>query len=169
MLVRSRPLAAPVVAVSLVAATLGSGGCIAHGKYKPLAYAGDAAMMVAGGVMLRTTLVTCPNPNDMCAQPDHSIPTTKLIGGTLLALGAVGMAFQIGGDLQPETVAPLPPEPSRDANNSDDVKALTENARDAARAGECADVINLARQVEVLDPGYYRSYWMSDEDIRSCL
>jgi hypothetical protein len=173
MLARSHRLAAPLTAASLLAATLASGGCIAHGKYKPLAYAGDAAMIVAGGVMLRTTLNTCPNPTndpaDMCAQPDHSIATTKLIGGTLLALGAVGLAFQIGGDVQPSTVEPLPSEPSRDVDNSDDVKELTANARDAAKAGACADVINLARRVEVLDPPYYRHVWMSDEDIRGCL
>jgi len=172
MLVRSHRLATSFVAASLVAATL-SGGCIAHGKYKPLAYAGDAAMLIAGGVMMRTTLVTCPNPNndaaDMCAQPDHSVPTTKLIGGTLLALGAVGLAMQIGGDVQPAPVEQLPAAPSRDVDNSDDVQALTANARDAAKAGACADVLNLARQVQVLDPPFYRHVWMSDEDIRACL
>jgi hypothetical protein len=171
MLVRTYRLAAPLVAASLLAAT--SSGCVAHGKLKPLTYAGNAAAIIAGGVLLRTTLQTCPNPTndpaDMCAQPDHSVPTTKLIGGTLLAIGAVGLAMQIAGDLQPETVAPPPPEPTADVGDTDDVNALTANARDAAKAGECADVLNMAHRVSVIDPPYYRHVWMSDPDIRSCL
>ena len=86
-----------------------------------------------------------------------------------VAIGAIGLALQLSGDLQPETIAPPPPEPSRATANSEDVRTLTDDARVSARAGACADVVNLSRRVSVLDPPYYRHVFRADSDIASCL
>ena len=148
-----------------------TGGCVIRGEYRPAAYAGNGALIAAGAIMLRTTLTTCPNPLDNCPPPDHDVATTKLIGGSLLALGAVGLALQIAGDLQPETITPPAdtPAPEPAHTNTTDVRVMTDDARAYAKRGECADVRSLARRVAVIDPPYFRNVFKVDPDIQACM
>ncbi|HTJ45143.1 MAG TPA: hypothetical protein VL463_23715 [Kofleriaceae bacterium] len=155
---------------TLLVAVLAS-GCVIRGEYRAASYAGNAALVGAGIYMLRTTATTCDNPLDHCPAPNHDIETNKLIGGSLLAVGVVGLALQIAGDVQPESVTPpadVPaPEPSH--ANTTDVRVMTDDARAYAKRGECADVRNLAHRVSVLDPPYFRNVFEVDPDISSCM
>lgn len=164
MLFRTRALAT-LTAAALVAPT---GGCIMHGRAKALAYVADGAMIVTGGILLRKAEATCSNPLDHCPAPDYDTRTLDLMGGTLIAAGAIGLALQLSNDLQPEA-APQYAEPEVIHHDSLDVRVLTADAKQSAQAGACADVRNLGHRVAAIDPVYYRNVFRQDADIRFCI
>ena len=168
---RTRPLASLTAgAVVATALATGSTGCIVHGRARPLAYAGDATLIVAGGFLLHTPESLCSNPLSHCGlAPDYDTRTLDLIGGTLLAIGAVGLALQLSHDLQPEA-SPEPVEPPLPPpSDVDDVRVLTADAKQAAQAGACSDVRNLGHRVRDVDPIYFRRVFRVDVDIQTCL
>ena len=63
--------------------------------------------------------------------------------------------------------APPPAAPTPPANSM--VPQLTENARVAARSGDCRQVGQLGRYVKDLDPAYFTETVRKDPELRACL
>lgn len=112
-----------------------------------------------------TPIVSEPDDAD-----DEEKPTvTTKVGGNKVA------------EDKPESPPPPPPKnpevwnpPANDSpttggsSDADQARKLTTAAAAAARRGECATVDTLAGRVKTLDPGYYRSDFEPQPDIKAC-
>ena len=167
-------LAHRTLAAALVG-TLVLPACVVRGKYRTLGYVGNGALIAVGGTIAITEGTGCDLTPDggACRNSGYQIRTQALIGGSLLVLGAVGLALQILGHDHAPTEADVadggPPGTIPPVSRGDDVVSLSRRAIYEARLGHCAAAVDLGHQVFKLAPAYFENVLSHDRDMTGCL
>lgn len=145
--------------VAVVATIALASGCAADTarRVRPKAELAIGASLI--GVLASSSL--------MAAIPQHKeyvIPVTLSFGGLAVASAVVfGVAY---GNSLPPRPAPLPePPPDR----RPEAWELTKRAQGAARANDCASVLDLDAKVRALDESFHALVFLRDVAIARCL